>query len=264
MKRPCFRLPGCFLIMALLGACMSSKAIPLPADFWTREKLTIGVALAGTSEPKVKESLTLFGRPLPYGSTLAGGGEAYDEGGEYSDQGEMQSEFGYGGEGLETRDYGSSAKHLPAPSAETGTLEERLRALDAKLPMAVQKHFVKRLEQTGYRAVPIQGDVSDVRQVKELEGYDALVIIDCKRYGVFCPTRRSGRELASVNADMQARMVDLASGKIIWQSPRVEVKNPVSCSCDDAGCFPKIRGALERSVAHVGDAMLSDLFRNRP
>ncbi len=227
--------------------------------------MNIGVALARKFEPGVKNELTIFGRPLPYGDTLAGGGEAYDEGGEYSDQGEMQSEYGHRWEGLETRDYGSSAKHLPAPSAEAGTLKEKLLAMDAKLLMAVQEHFVKRLAQTGHHAVPIQGNIGkEVRHAKGLRGYDALVIIDCNRYGVHCPTPRSGRASASVNADMQARMIDLASGRIIWRSPRMKVKYPVSCTCDDANCFPMIRDALERSVTRAGDVMVRDLFKNHP
>lgn len=265
LKKACFLISCSFLVMTLLDACTSSKAISLPADFWNREKLNIGVALARASEPKVDTGLSLFGRPVPFGDILGGGSEAYDEGGEYSTRGGMESEFGQGWERLENREYGSTAKEFPAPSEEAGSLEERLRAMDAKMLMAVQKQFVQRLARAGYHAVPIQGNMGDdVRRAQGLEGYDALVIIDCRKYGVYCPSPRSGRALTSVNADMQARMIDLSSGTIIWQSHRIRARNRVSCRCEDAKCFPMIRDSLESLVTHAGDAMLRDLLENHP
>lgn len=257
MKRFRVRLPGCLLVMILLGACTSPKEIPLPADFWAAEKRSIGVALARTPMPQVKTCPSLFGHPLPYGQMLAGGDEGYDEGGEFGDQGGQP----------ESRQYRGPAKGAPAPPVEADTLKASLRAVDAGLLLALQKHFVKRLSHAGWHVEPIHGPIgNDYRHKEGLQGYDALILIDCDRYGVRC--RAQGRDRVKaptfVSADMHARMIDLKSDRIIWQSPRKKAGNFVSCMCDDPACFPVIRSALKKSVDRAGDALLADLFRNRP
>ncbi len=265
MKRYFIHIPGCFLIMILFSACASSRPMPLPADFWNRERLNIGVVLGKASEPKVKTGPSIFGHPLPYGEMLTGGDAGYDEGGEFSDQGGMQSKYGVQGEQLEKLQYGSSEKGYPKPPSETGTLEENLHAMGAGLLMSVQEHFVKRLAHTGWHVVPLQGSIGDdYHHADGLQGYDALIIIDCDWYGVHCRTKAGSRTPTFVRADMHARMIDLKSDRVLWQSPRKKAGNPVSCPCDDPGCFPVVRSALQKSVNRAGNALLADLFMNRP
>ncbi len=236
MKR--YHLFLAFLIIpAVFVSCAFHRAKPLEAHFWGRKNLNIGVALARVPEPsiRVESATTAWPGMLRTGILVRGNREHEDRG------------------------------IHPQLKSEARTLEGYLKKNDGKVVKEVQGYFVKVLQDAGWRAVAIDEPMKEIDPAAQnLKGLDAVIILDCDWYGMDCHYTDLNQDFTDADAGITGRMVDLASNALLWQSPHVRIRNPVSCRCNEADCFPPIDNALEKAVGDAAAVLLKDLIRNRP
>jgi len=153
----------------------------------------------------------------------------------------------------------------PQLRAEARILQRYLRDNDGEVLKGVQERFVKALADAGWRTEAIDGPLKEIDPSDpDLKGLDAVVIVDCDWYGMDCHYTDLNQDFTEADAGISGRMIGLPSNAVLWQSPHVRIRNPVSCRCNEPECFPPIDAALEKAVNDAAAAVLEDLFNDRP
>jgi hypothetical protein len=256
--KPRFLLLAAVLIAgALLCSCASRRPVPLPEQIRDARGLTVGVALDRICPPEMRIEGLPTGGAGPYG-TVPGILGRHDRDRWYGD-----------------------ARH-PIPLSDKRKLERYLREGDADVFREIQDRLVKELSAGGWNAVALKGRVKkdglprfeghgsgyaerDYRGVAPGEGLDALIVIDCRWYGMHCHYIDYYHQgFTDAAARFQGQMIDLSTNRLLWRSPEVGVRNSVPCKCNEPGDYPCIKASLHQAALEASSGLLEDLLGGGP
>lgn len=230
-----FSLLSVVAILAIaLGSCASTKPIPLPAGFWARDKLKIGVVLGHVPEPEVKIVTTSTSPGAPRTRVL------------------IRDSDEHGGHGMH-----------PELRADARKVSGYLLDKDEEAFMLVQERFVKALKGAGLQASAVHRQEGKTAP-DSTRGFDALLILDCSRYGAQCHYTDLNQDFTDVRVNLEARMIDSATQETLWRAEQVRIVHDVTCRCTDQECYPVIYNSLKSAADYAGSILLRDLFRSRP
>lgn len=253
MKRRLHAILAFFLAMACLCGCSSSKAVHLQGEFLEREHAALGVALFRAGSPGVRDWEEGYRYSWPFFSTAPG----YEQQDVFSEKGNEAE--------AKQRQAAPPDSSGPPKQGKYASLGPRLGAVGAGALTEAVERFALGIRRPGWRVVPLHLSIGKVDfEAPYLKGLDALVILDYSWYGVFCRDVKKGEELADGGADLTARMIDLSSGKLLWQSPKIRIKTPLSCRCGDPGCFEVIARGMRGAVIDAQGAALDDFNGRTP
>ncbi len=248
-------LAALFCAVLCLSSCASRRSVDLSPEIRETKGLTIGVALGRVCEPE----MMIEGLP-------AGG---------MGPTGPSPNAFGRRDE----RYWGS--RH-PIVLADRRKLEGYLQRGDTGIFREIQNRIAQELSSEGFNAVAIEYRVDrdelppfegpgegyaeqDYRKVALGENLDALLVVDCRRYGVYCHyTGYYHQDFTDAAAVLQGQMIGSGANRILWRSEEIRVRNPVSCRCNEPGDFPCIDAATRDAVREAASSLVRDLLEPAP
>lgn len=235
--------------LALVSGCASPEAVRLHGGFLKRERATVGVALGEVRSPGIRgwnggyEHL----RRYDWGN--------YDLG--------RQDRFGTRGGAPDGPP--PALEPLPRGEGSVFTLMPRMEAVDTHALMEASERFAQGISRPGWRVVPLPVAVHEVDAgAPHLQGLDALVLLDYTWYGLRCLRTHEAGELAEAGADLTARMVDLSTGRLLWRSPVIRIRNPLWCRCGDSDCHPVIVQGVREALFDAQGAAVKDFLGLAP
>jgi hypothetical protein len=237
------------LALACEAGCASPKAVRLDEAFLKRGHPAIGVALAKGGSPGIRDRYGGYEHLWPFISR----GSEYDQLDVYSEKGgasEPEPEPG----GVQ-----------PPQRGELLTLRSRMDAASRDALKEAVKSFAQGIMRPGWRVVPLSLAIDKVDpEAPYLKGLDALIILDYSWYGVQCHDEGLAGDLADSGADLTGRMTELTTGRLLWQSPKLEIRNPVWCRCSDPACYDDIGRGVRGAVFDAQEAAVKDFFSQTP
>lgn len=248
-------LAAVFCAGMCLSSCASRRPVALPPEIRETRGLTIGVALGRVCGPEM----------MIEGLPAGGMGPA----GSYSDIFGRSDERYWGG------------RH-PIVLSDRRKLEGYLQRDGAGIFREIQGRIAQELSSEGFKAVLIENRVDrgelplfkapgggyaeqDYRGFARGEDLDALLVVDCRRYGVYCHyTGYYHQDFTDAAAVLRGEMVDSGSNRVLWQSGEIRVRNPVPCRCNEPGDYPCIDAAIRDAAREAASSLVRDLLEPAP
>ena len=248
-------LAALFCAGMCLSSCVSRRPVDLPPEIRETKDITIGVALGRVCRPK----MMIEGLP-------AGG---------MGPTGPDPKVFGRRDE----RYWGS--RH-PIVLSDRRKLEGYLQRGDTKIFREIQNHIAQALSSEGFNTVLIEDRIDrddlplfkgpdegyaqqDYRGFARGENLDALLVVDCRKYGVYCHyTGYYHQDFTDAATVLQGEMVGSGTNRILWRSEEIRVRNPVSCRCNESGDFPCIDAAIRDAAREAASSLVRDLLEPAP
>ncbi len=254
--KSCLLLPAALFCAALcLSSCASRRSVDLPPEIRETRGLTIGVVLGRVCRPE------MIIEGIPAGGT--GPPSLYP------------NVFGRRDE----RYWGS--RH-PIVLSDRRKLEGYLQRGDTKIFREIQNQIAQDLSSGGFSAVLIERRIDreglppfeapgegyaeqDYRGFASGENLDALLVVDCRRYGVYCHyTGYYHQDFTDAAAALQGEMIGSRTNRILWRSEEIRMRNPVSCRCNESGDFPCIDAAIRDAAREAASSLVRDLLEPAP
>ncbi len=246
-------LAALFCAGMCVSSCASTKPVDLPPEIRETKGLTIGVALGRVCGPEMII-------------------EGFSKGG-MGPSGPYPNVFGRrDGE----RYWGS--RH-PIVLSDKRKLEGYLRMEDSEILQEIQSSITRELSSEGFNAVLIEDWIDrddlppfkapgegyaeqDYRGVARGERLDALLVVDCRRYGAYCHyTGYYYQDFTDAAAELKGEMIDSNTNKILWRSGEIRVRNPVPFRCNEPGDFPLIDDAVRDAAREAASSLVRDLLK---
>lgn len=255
LKNCCLCVVAALFAWALLCSCASREPVPLPAEVRETKGLAVGVAFGRICQPEMQiEGLPVRGM---------------------GPQDSSPNVFGRRDE----RYWGS--RH-PILLSDKRRLEGYLQAGEADVFREIEERLAKELSVRGWNAVVLRAGVNeaglprfegsgngyaerDYRGAAPGAGLDALMVIDCRWYGVYCHyTGYYHQDFTDAAARFEGRMIDLGTNRLLWRSKEIRVRNPVPCRCNEPEDFACIDTALHAAAYEAASALLDELSESEP
>lgn len=239
------------LAAALLCSCASGTFVPLPDEIREARGLKVGVVSGRVCPPDMR----IMGVPAR----------------------------GMGPSGTDSlilgrRDERRWGTRHPILLADERRLEQYLRTRKTDQLEELRGFVAGELAARGWKAVDLDARViqedlpdfegngngyaqKDYRGVAQGHDLDALVVIDCRFRGVYCHyTGYYHQDFTDAGARLEGTMVSLHTNEVLWRSTGVEVRNPVSCRCNEPVDFPCIDSSVRSALADAAAALVRDLL----
>jgi hypothetical protein len=250
MQRRLLSILSFLLAMACAAGCAAPGPVSRQGDFLRQEHVSIGVALRVIGAPGIRSGEKGYKPP-------AGVGPGYDRMDVYSDQG-GESETG-------PRKGGVLGSPVPPSQGAYSSLESQLAGVGSDALREGAKKFAQGIERPGWRVVPLGLAVDEVvPDAPYLKGLDALIILDYTWYGAYCGSAAPEVDLSDAGADLRGRMIELSTGRTLWQSRDIGIRNPLWCRCDDPACREGIAAGVREAVCDAQEAALRDFLGETP
>lgn len=253
VKRRLLTIPVLLLALACAAGCASAGKVSLQGDFLKRERASVGVALGRAGMPGIRDQTGGYERLWPFVS----GGPDYDREDIFSGRND-EGQQGPAAQGLQ------DGAVQPRQGA-LFTLRSQLDEANRDTLRNAVNSFAKGLERPGWRVAPLDLAIGKVNlDAPYLKGLDALVILDYTWYGARCHDAGLAGDLADGGADLTGRMIELPTGKVLWQSQKIRIRNPIWCRCSDPACYSAIARGVREAAYDATDAALKDFFGRTP
>ena len=243
--------PALILMTVLLCSCASETALKLDPGIRETRGLRVGVALGRLCPPEMSiEGVPVRGMgPSGPDSIILG-----------------------------RRDERRWGTRHPILLADKRKLEHYLRARDTGLLEEVRSLVSREITARGWEAVGLDLPVAeddlpnfegngnryasrDYRGLDRGRNLDALIVIDCRFRGVHCHyTGYYHQDFTDAGAQLRGMMVSLRTNEVLWRSPGIEARNPVSCRCNEPGDFPCLGSSVRSAFMEAAAALVRDLM----
>lgn len=242
-------------LLLFLGGCASLEPRPLPDEFWSNTGKRVGIAFTDMPEAELSIQITttsMFFSP--------------------------HSHWPF--EGISGMD---DMNEHPLLLAETRPLRNSLEGYEPRSFTTVADLFVERLALNNFTGVrfdePIQlkdyprfkrdGSMyasRDVRSLGQRSGVDYLVVIELRRYGVFCHYLDFYNHYTEAISWVKAEMIDCSTNELLWRarSPVGGVREDASGMCGRTSDIPTILDALDAVLGMSASIIMEDFFRAQP
>lgn len=243
-------------LMAFLTGCASLKPIPLKEEFWQEKGKRVGVALVVL--PPAEISVNAPPTPMFYGEhPFMSDGSMWDYT-EYTDQ--------------------------QLRMAETKTIRDASKELNAREFVVVQDLFVQGLKDKGFAAFPVDNRIDpkampdfkggsgdavyeskDFRDLAKIGGADYLIIVRLKHYGTLCRYIDLNNYEVEVYAEVKAEMIEAATNIVLWRTGGNEgqFSRTVSATCARPDHTPIILNGLKALLKDAAKETAGQFFPSR-